>query len=105
MTRRQEPARAWSTLHSLEDTRSQATRPVIIVSTYRLLAEGLDNLQGSMNIVIRLGEPWTQAHTEQTIQRLHRRGQDLGEKGSGIWYSWRGCSTKKHKTLETSNRQ
>lgn len=58
-----------------QEAESRSDRPIVVVSTYTLMATGIDGLQDFMSVIIKVGEPFTHALTEQSIARLHRSGQ------------------------------
>ncbi|UPL04229.1 hypothetical protein LCI18_015163 [Fusarium solani-melongenae] len=49
-------------------------KSIIVVTTFKVLSAGRNDLVFA-NIVIKLGEPWTNALTEQAIGRVDRPGQ------------------------------
>ncbi|KAH7153411.1 hypothetical protein EDB81DRAFT_758361 [Dactylonectria macrodidyma] len=49
--------------------------PIVVVSTYALMATGLDRIQDFASYVVKLGEPWTNKEHQQCQGRVHRKGQ------------------------------
>ncbi|CAM1503444.1 Fc.00g082200.m01.CDS01 [Cosmosporella sp. VM-42] len=60
--------------------------PIIVVSTFELMSTGIDGLQKFMTYIVKLGEPWTHAETEQAKGRIHRpRAED---RCGHVHHSW-----------------
>ncbi|KAL6353986.1 hypothetical protein LRP88_12676 [Fusarium phalaenopsidis] len=53
---------------------SEQQRSIVVITTFNVLSAGRNDLVFA-NVVIKLGEPWTNALTEQAIGRVDRPGQ------------------------------
>lgn len=57
------------------EAEAHPSRRCIIISTYQLMSTGIDGLQHFASFLVKLGEPFSPNHHEQSEGRIHRVGQ------------------------------